>query len=137
MSAVMTMAAGKTKPYPSRSGPRALRHRRPTGSAVLTSTSILLRASEIAIPHLFILINGVSLLKTELSNGQTHHVLVINVQAPPGQEIEGRHRPGDAGTEVRPHPMAHFLAMEDGREHRQHGFHQHARVPGATRTDFH
>jgi hypothetical protein len=28
------------------------------------------------------LINGVSLLETELSNGQTHHVLVINFQAP-------------------------------------------------------
>src|SRR5262245_23648377 len=33
--------------------------------------------------------------------------------------------------------MADFLAMEDGREHRQHRFYQHPRVPGATRTDFH
>ena len=84
-----------------------------------------------------VLINGVSLLETELSNGQTHHVLVINFESPPGQEIECRHRPSEAGTEVRPHAMAHFLAMEDRGEHRQHGFHQHARIPGATRTDFH
>ena len=33
--------------------------------------------------------------------------------------------------------MADFLAMEDGREHRQHRFDQHPRVPGPTRTDFH
>src|SRR5205823_8257793 len=84
-----------------------------------------------------LVINGVSLLKTELSNGQPHHVLVINFQSPQSQEIECRHGPCEAGTEVRPHPMAHFLAMEDRGEHRQHGFHQHARVPGAPRTDFH
>src|SRR5437879_13666545 len=84
-----------------------------------------------------IVINGVGLLETELGNGQTHHVLVINFQSPPGQEIESRHRPCDAGPEVGPHPMADFLAMEDGREHRQHRFDQHPRVPGPTRTDFH
>ena len=33
--------------------------------------------------------------------------------------------------------MADFLAMEDGREHRQHRFYHHPRVPGAPRTDFH
>jgi hypothetical protein len=87
--------------------------------------------------HQCLVINGVSLLKTELGNGQAYHVLVINVQAPPGQEIERHHHPGKAGTEVRPHAMAHFLAMEDRREHRQHRFNQHPRVPGATRTDFH
>ena len=84
-----------------------------------------------------LVINGVSLLKTELSNGQTYHVLVINFQAPPGQEIERGHRPRDAGAEGGPHAMAHFLAMEHRREHRQHRFHQHPRVPGAARTDFH
>src|SRR5262247_1637505 len=84
-----------------------------------------------------LLINGVSLLETELSNRQTHHVLVINFQAPPGQKIERCHRPRDAGAEVGPHAMAHFLTMEDRGEHRQHRFHQHPRIPGATRTDFH
>lgn len=33
--------------------------------------------------------------------------------------------------------MADFRAMEDRREHRQHRFLHHPRVPGATRTDFH
>jgi hypothetical protein len=33
--------------------------------------------------------------------------------------------------------MTHFLAMENCREPRQHRFHQHPCVPGATRTDFH
>ena len=33
--------------------------------------------------------------------------------------------------------MAHFLAMEDRGKHRQHRFHQHARVPGTPWTDFH
>src|SRR5262249_16891572 len=77
--------------------------------------------------HLSLVINGVSLLETELSNGQTHHVLIINFQAPPSQEIERRHRPRNTGAEIRPHAMAHFLAMEDCGEHRQHGFHHHPR----------
>jgi hypothetical protein len=33
--------------------------------------------------------------------------------------------------------MAHFLAMEDRGEHRQHRFHQHPCIPGTTWTDFH
>jgi hypothetical protein len=33
--------------------------------------------------------------------------------------------------------MAHFLALADRREHRQHSFHHPPRVPGATWTDFH
>jgi hypothetical protein len=49
-----------------------------------------------------IVINGVSLLETELGNGQPHHVLVINFQAPSGQEIQRYHGPRDAGTEVQP-----------------------------------
>src|SRR5215471_10205973 len=84
-----------------------------------------------------LVINGVSLLETELGNGQTHHVLVINCESPPGPEIERRHHPSDTGTEVGPYPMADFLAMEDRREHRQHRFDQHPRIPSPTRTDFH
>ena len=53
------------------------------------------------------------------------------------KKIERRHGPRDAGAEVGPHAMADFLAMKDRGEHRQHGFHQHPRVPAATRTDFH
>ena len=67
--------------------------------------------------HALLLINGVSLLETELGNGQTHHVLVINFESPPGQEIERRRYPSDTGTEVGPYPMADFLAMEDCGEH--------------------
>ena len=44
-------------------------------------------------------------------------------------------RPRDTRTEVGPHAMANLLAMADGGEHRQHRFHEHARVPGPTRTD--
>ena len=51
--------------------------------------------------------------------------------------IECRHGPCKAGAEVAPYTMAHFLAMEDRGEHRQHRLHQHPRVPAATRTDFH
>src|SRR4030095_11605718 len=75
--------------------------------------------------------------KTELGNRETNHVMLVYFHAPPRQEIKYRHRPGDACTEVGPHAMAHFPAMADGSEHRQHRFYQHARVPGATRTDFH
>src|SRR5262249_11340757 len=85
---------------------------------------------------LSLVINGVSLLETELGNGQTHYIFVINFQAPLGQEIERCHGPRDASAEVSPHAMAYFLGMEDRGEHRQYGFHQHTRVPGATRTDF-
>ncbi len=84
-----------------------------------------------------LVINGVSLLETELGNGQPNHILVINFELPSGQEIERGYGPRHAGTEVGPHAMAHFLAMKNRREHRQHSFHHHARVPGATRTDFH
>lgn len=83
------------------------------------------------------LINGVSLLETELGNRKTNHFMLVYFHAPPRQEIKRCHRPRDARTEVGPYAMAHFLAMEDGREHRQHRFHQHPRVPGATRTDLH
>ena len=84
-----------------------------------------------------VLINGASLLETEFGNGQTHHVFVINFQSPSSQEIERCHGPRNAGTEIDPHAMAHFLAMEHCREPRQHRFHQHPCVPGATRTDLH
>ena len=36
------------------------------------------------VTHCHVVINGVSLLETELGNGQAHHVLVINFQAPAG-----------------------------------------------------
>src|SRR5215471_3814112 len=55
--------------------------------------------------YVILVINGVSLLETELGNGQPHHVLVINFQAPPGQQIEHGHRPRHAGAEVGPHAM--------------------------------
>jgi hypothetical protein len=82
-------------------------------------------------------INGVSLLETELGNRKTNHVMLVYCHAPPRQEMKDCHRPRDAGTAVGPHAMAHVLAMADGGEPRQHRFDQHARVPGATRTDFH
>src|SRR5262245_18747131 len=63
--------------------------------------------------------------------------MLVYFHAPLSQEIKRRHRPRDASPKVSPYTMAHFLAMEDRREHRQHRFHQHARVPGPTRTDFH
>jgi len=84
-----------------------------------------------------LLINGVSLLETELGNRKTNHVMLVYCHAPPRQEMKDCHRPRDAGTAVGPHAMAHVLAMADGGEPRQHRFDQHARVPGATRTDFH
>ena len=84
-----------------------------------------------------LVINGVSLLETELSNGETNHISVINFQSPPSQEIESGHDPRGAGTAGGSHVLAHFLAMEDRGEHRQHGCHQPPRVPGATRTDLH
>ena len=84
-----------------------------------------------------LLINGVSLLETELGNRKPYHVILVYFHAPPGQEIERRHGPRDAGAEVSPHAMAHFLAMENRGEPRQHRFHQHPCVPGASWTDFH
>ena len=52
-----------------------------------------------------LVINGVSLLKTELGNGQPHHVLVGNFQAPAGEKMERGHRPPDAGAAVGPHAL--------------------------------
>jgi hypothetical protein len=63
--------------------------------------------------------------------------MLVHFHAPLGQEIERRHGPREAGAEVGPHAMADFLAMEGRGQHRQHGFHQHPRVLGAPRTDFH
>jgi hypothetical protein len=81
--------------------------------------------------------NSVSLLETELGYRQTNHVMLVYFHAPPRQEIKDGHRPRDAGTEIGPHAMPHFLALEDGGEHRQHRCDQHAGIPGATRTDLH
>jgi hypothetical protein len=62
--------------------------------------------------------NGVSLLETELGNRKTNHVMLVYFHAPPRQEIKYGHGPRDARTEVGPHTMPHFLAMEDRGEHR-------------------
>ena len=58
-----------------------------------------------------VVINGVSLLETELSNRKTNHVMLVYFHAPPRQEIKDRHRPRDARTKVSPHAMAHVLAI--------------------------
>ena len=92
--------------------------------------------TRISLPDTAVLINGISLLETELGNRKTNPIMVVYFHAPPCQEIKDCHRPPDARPEVGPHAMAHFLAVEDRSEHRQHRFYQHARVPGATRTDF-
>src|SRR5262245_36082322 len=66
------LAAGRIKPY--------ISHRLPLSQAGEALKLVMARQ----VVGKAVLINGVSLLKTELSNRQTHHVLVINVQAPPG-----------------------------------------------------
>src|SRR5437867_3708661 len=99
------------------------------------------RANSISRKHLYtigsILINGVSLLETKLSNGKPNHVMLVHFHAPLSQDIERRHGPRDASAEVGPHTMADFLAMKNHGAHRQDHFYQHPRVPVATRTDFH
>src|SRR5881392_2651133 len=72
-----------------------------------------------------IVINGVSLLETELGNRQANHLMLVHFHAPPGQEIERRHGPRNPGAKVGPYPMADFLAMENRGEHREHRFYQH------------
>ena len=62
-------------------------------------------------------INGVSLLETELGNRKTNHFMLVSFHAPPSQKMKRGHRPRNTSTEVGPHAMAHFLAMEDGGEH--------------------
>src|SRR5438105_7443926 len=84
-----------------------------------------------------LLINGVSLLETELGNRQANHLMLVHFHAPPGQEIERRHGPRNPGAKVGPYPMADFLAMENRGEHREHRFYQHPGIPGPTRTDLH
>src|SRR4051795_12035027 len=84
-----------------------------------------------------IIINGVSLLETELGNRQANHLMLVHFHAPPGQEIERRHGPRNPGAKVGPYPMADFLAMENRGEHREHRFYQHPGIPGPTRTDLH
>src|SRR5256885_16996186 len=71
-----------------------------------------------------LVINGVSLLETELSNGQANHIMLVHFHAPPGQEIERRHGPRNPGAKVGPYPMADFLAMENRGEHREHRFYR-------------
>src|SRR5947199_10313685 len=81
-----------------------------------------------------LIINGVSLLETELGNRQANHRMLVHFHAPPGQEIERRHGPRNPGAKVGPYPMADFLAMENRGEHREHRFYQHPGIPGPTRT---
>ena len=66
-----------------------------------------------------------------------HYVMVVHCYAPPGQAIECHYSPRATGAEGGPHALAHFLAMEDRSEHRQHCFHHQLGIPGATRTDLH
>ena len=55
---------------------------------------------------------------------------------PPGQESACRHRPSEAGTARRPHPLAHWRAVADRGPQRQPRGHQPTRGPSATRTDW-
>jgi hypothetical protein len=81
-----------------------------------------------------------SLLETEHVNRKMNHIMRVHFHTPLDQEIEGRHGPHDTGKKVGSPALADFLAMENSgehSEHRQHGFHQYPRVPGALRTDIH
>jgi hypothetical protein len=78
-----------------------------------------------------LVISGVSLLETELGNGQPTHVLLITCASPPGQELERRHGPRDASAAGGPHALAHFLALPDRRQPRPPGCPQPPGVPGA------
>ena len=51
------------------------------------------------------------------------------------QEIEGGQGEGQVCLESRPPAMQDLFQMTDTSQHRQHRLHQHARVPGAPRTE--
>jgi hypothetical protein len=53
------------------------------------------------------------------------------------QEVEHGHREGQPTAEGCPCPMTELLEPTHGRQHRQHGFHHHALVPGAAFAGFH
>jgi hypothetical protein len=55
---------------------------------------------------------------------------------PLDQHIEGGHGEGEARLKIRPAPMHDLFDMADGRQHREHGLHQHAVLPRAPRTQF-
>src|SRR5574341_826675 len=80
----------------------------------------------------------VLLLQAKLGNGQVNHSMFIGVQAVPlDRDVEGRHATRKPHTcpKVVGLAVGDFLEMAYGRQHGEHGFYQHARVPRAARAD--
>src|SRR5262244_2704402 len=55
---------------------------------------------------------------------------------PLDQHIEGGHGERQACLKIRPAPMHHLLQVAHQGQHREHGLHQHAVLPGAALTEF-
>ena len=78
------------------------------------------------------------LLQAELGDGQMNDAVLVEAQAMPlDQYIEGRQDKGHPGSEIVGLLVSDLFEMTDGREHRQHRFDQHARIPGAALADLH
>src|SRR5437867_4081429 len=63
----------------------------PIGSRGMAAGPPVLRRDQL-------LINGVSLLETELGDRKTNHFMLVYFHAPPSQEMKRRHSPRDAST---------------------------------------
>jgi hypothetical protein len=78
------------------------------------------------------------LLQAELGDGQMNHALPVGDQAVPlDQKIEGRKAKRHAASEMVGPLMCDLFEMADRRQHRQHCFDQHARIPGTALAHLH
>ena len=78
-----------------------------------------------------------SILQTKLSNREGHEASCVGLETMPlDQDIEGSHREGEPGVEIRPDAMHDLLEVAHDGQHREHGLHEHTVLPRAPRTQF-
>ena len=81
--------------------------------------------------------NDIGILQTKFRYREGHETRRIGPEAMPlDQHVEGGHGEREPGVEIGPPTVHEPLEMADQRQHREHGFYQHAVLPLAALTEF-
>src|SRR5499426_3424418 len=81
--------------------------------------------------------SDIGILQTKISDRERHEARHVGLEAMPlHEDIEGRHREGQARLKIGPAPMHDLFEMADERQHREHRLHQHTVLPLPPLTQF-
>src|SRR5262245_25308262 len=81
--------------------------------------------------------NHIGILQTKLRDRERHKARHVGLEAMPlHEDIEGRHREGQARLKIGPAPMHDLFEMADERQHREHRLYQHPVLPLPPLTQF-